>query len=112
MLSQLRNTRDINTVLVDCPGSLEFHDVLGQVLAATNLVIIPMIPERAAITPTIRTARLAAAAGVPCAVVLNQVEPAPRRRAGRISVRAAGPAGPAPVLLPDPPVRRAHPGPA
>jgi len=75
VLGQLRKARDIDTVIVDCPGSLEFHDVLGQVLAAADLVIIPMVPERAAITPTIRTARLAEAAGVPYAVVLNQVDP-------------------------------------
>ena len=75
VLGQLRKARDIDTVVIDCPGSLEGHDVLGQVLAAADLVIIPMIPERAAITPTIRTARLAEAAGVPYRVVLNQVDP-------------------------------------
>jgi chromosome partitioning protein len=75
VLGQLRQARDIDTVIIDCPGSLEGQDVLGQVLAAADLVIIPMIPERASITPTVRTARLAEAAGVPYRVVLNQVDP-------------------------------------
>ena len=75
VLGQLRRTRDIDTVIVDCPGSLEGHDVLGQVLAAADLVLIPMVPERAAVTPTFRTARIAEAAGVPYRVVLNQVDP-------------------------------------
>ena len=51
VLGQLRKARDIDTVIIDCPGSLEGQDVLGQVLAAADLVIIPMVPERAAITP-------------------------------------------------------------
>jgi len=75
VLGQLRKARDIDTVIIDCPGSLEGQDVLGQVLAAADLVIIPMIPERASVTPTVRTARLAEAAGVPYRVVLNQVDP-------------------------------------
>ena len=92
-LAQLRKARDIDTVIVDLPGSLEFHDVLGQVLAAADLVIIPMVPERAAITPTIRTARLAEEAAVPYAVVLNQVDPLRGERPRRIGVGTARPAG-------------------
>jgi chromosome partitioning protein len=74
-LSKLRAARDYDTVFVDCPGSLDSLNVLAEVLRAADLVIIPMIPERAAIRPTLRTARAVADAGVPYRVVLNQVDP-------------------------------------
>ena len=74
-LARLRAARDYDTVFVDCPGSLEGHDVLSTVLGAADLVVIPCVPERAAITPTLRTAELVARAGVPYRVVLNQVDP-------------------------------------
>lgn len=74
-LAALRTATDYDTVIVDCPGSLEGGDVLSGVLAAADLVIIPVVPERAAITPTFRTVQLAADAGVPYRVVLNLVDP-------------------------------------
>jgi chromosome partitioning protein len=75
ILGQLRQARDFDTIIVDTPGSLEGQDVLSGVLAAADLVIIPLPPERAALTPTLRTARLAERAGVPYRVVLNLVDP-------------------------------------
>jgi chromosome partitioning protein len=74
-LARLRAARDYDTVFVACPGSLEGRDVLGQVLAAADLVVIPCVPERAAIQPTLRTARLVAETGVPYRVVVNQADP-------------------------------------
>jgi chromosome partitioning protein len=74
-LARLRAARDYDTVFVDCPGSLEGHDVLATVLSVADLVVIPMVTEKQALTPTLRTAELAARAGVPYRVVLNQVDP-------------------------------------
>lgn len=74
-LAGLRKATEFDTVFVDCPGSLEGGDVLSGVLAAADLVIIPVIPERAAIKPTFRTAQYVADAGVPYRVVINQVDP-------------------------------------
>lgn len=74
-LAELRKATDYDTVIVDTPGSLEGQDVLSGVLASADLVLIPVVPERAAITPTFRTAQMAAEAGVPYRVILNQVDP-------------------------------------
>jgi len=75
VLGQLRKAREFDTIIVDTPGSLEGQDVLSGVLAAADLVLIPLTPERAALTPTLRTARLVERAGVPYRVVLNLVDP-------------------------------------
>jgi len=75
VLGQLRKAREYDTIIVDTPGSLEGQDVLSGVLAAADLVIIPLTPERAALTPTLRTARFVERAGVPYRVVLNLVDP-------------------------------------
>jgi chromosome partitioning protein len=88
-LGELRGVRDYDTVFIDCPGSLVETDILRLVLAAADVALIPMIPERQAIRPTLRTARIAAAEGVPCRVVLNQVDP----------LRGAGPVEAARALL-------------
>jgi chromosome partitioning protein len=74
-LAGLRNARDYDTVYVDTPGNLDDTPVLAGVLASADAALIPFVPERAAITPTLRTARVAAAAGVPHAVVLSMVDP-------------------------------------
>ncbi len=82
-LARLRKARDYDSIFVDLPGSLEGQSVLREVLRIADLVIIPCVPERPAITPTIRTAQLAGAAGVPYRVVLNLVDPL--RGAGPVS---------------------------
>ena len=74
-LAGLQKATTYDTVFVDCPGSLEGGAVLSGVLAAADLVLIPVVPERAAIKPTFRTAQLVADSGVPYRVVLNQVDP-------------------------------------
>jgi chromosome partitioning protein len=88
-LGELRAVRDYDTVFVDCPGSLVETDVLRQVLAAADVALIPMVPERQAVRPTLRTARIAEAGRVPYRVVLNQVDP----------LRGAGPVEAARELL-------------
>jgi chromosome partitioning protein len=75
VLADMRKIRDYDTIFVDTPGSLESQGVLRGVLAAADLVIIPLAPERAALTPTLRTAQLCDAAGVPYRVALNLVDP-------------------------------------
>jgi chromosome partitioning protein len=74
-LAQLRAARDYDSVFVDLPGSLDGLGILGQVMRSTDLAIIPMIPERQAVTPTLRTAQAIAAAGVEYRVVMNLVDP-------------------------------------
>jgi chromosome partitioning protein len=74
-LAQLRNAREFDTIIVDCPGSLEGHDVLGTVMRAADIVLIPCVPEPAAVAPTIRTAKMAAELGVEHRVVINLADP-------------------------------------
>jgi chromosome partitioning protein len=74
-LARLRDARDYDTVFVDCPGSLEGEDVLAEVLGAADLALIPMVPERQAIRPTLRTARYIAGKGIPYRVVVNLADP-------------------------------------
>src|SRR5580698_2705372 len=44
-------------VAVDCPGSLEGHDVLGVVLRWTDFALIPYDHEVTTLPPTVKTAR-------------------------------------------------------
>ncbi|MGH3217912.1 MAG: ParA family protein [Streptosporangiaceae bacterium] len=74
-LRSIREVRGVDTVLIDLPGNLTEIPVLGEVLAASDYVIIPTIPERAAIAPTQRTAEIAAAQGLPYRLLINMVDP-------------------------------------
>jgi chromosome partitioning protein len=60
VLERLRTVRDYDVIVVDCPGSLEGTETLAGVLSAATFALIPMIPERAAVQPTLRTAQLRA----------------------------------------------------
>ena len=42
----------MDTVIIDLPGNLTDTPVLGEVLAASDFAVIPVVPERAAILPT------------------------------------------------------------
>jgi chromosome partitioning protein len=75
VLEQLRTVRDYDAIIVDCPGNLEDTETLTGVLASATYAIIPMIPERAAVQPTLRTARLCADSKVDHRVVLNMADP-------------------------------------
>jgi chromosome partitioning protein len=63
VLERLRTVRDYDVIVVDCPGSLEGTETLAGVLSAATFALIPMIPERAAVQPTLRTAQLCADQG-------------------------------------------------
>ena len=49
--------------------------MLGEVLAASDFAVIPVIPERAAILPTQRTAQIVAAQNLPYKILCNLVDP-------------------------------------
>lgn len=74
-LKAIRQARGYDLIVVDCPGSLEGHDVLAAVLASTDFALIPYDHEVTSLPPTVRTAQFAAALGVPCSVVINNVDP-------------------------------------
>ncbi|GGK94193.1 hypothetical protein Ppa06_64490 [Planomonospora parontospora subsp. parontospora] len=74
-LTHIRKLRDFDTIIVDCPGSLEGHDVLAEVLARSTYVIIPYDHEPESIMPTIRTVERVKASGVPYAVVVTKADP-------------------------------------
>jgi len=80
-----------DAIIVDCPGDLEDTETLTGVLAAATCAVIPMVPERAAVQPTLRTARLCEEHKVPHRVVLNMADP----------LRGAGPVESAWKLLDD-----------
>jgi chromosome partitioning protein len=75
VLERLRTVRDYDAIIVDCPGNLENIGTLTGVLAAASYAVIPMIPERAAVQPTLRTARLCEEHKVPHRVVVNMADP-------------------------------------
>jgi chromosome partitioning protein len=91
VLEQLRTVRDYDAILVDCPGNLEDTETLVGVLASASFALIPMIPEGAAVQPTLRTARLCPDHKVPHRVVVNMADP----------LRGAGPVESAWQLLDD-----------
>ncbi|MGH3277381.1 MAG: ParA family protein [Streptosporangiaceae bacterium] len=72
MVGQLRG---FDSVIIDCAGNLDDTPLLAEVLAVADYVVIPMIPERAAVGPTLKTARVVKAAGIPHRVLLNQCDP-------------------------------------
>jgi chromosome partitioning protein len=74
-LTRIRQLRDYDTILVDCPGSLEGRDVLGQVLSRSTYVVIPYPHEPEAVLPTLRTAEKVRDAGVPYGVVITKADP-------------------------------------
>ena len=74
-LARIRGETAYDSVFVDMAGSLDALGVLGQVMQSTDLAIIPMIPERQSVTPTLRTAQAIGDAGVPFRVVVNLADP-------------------------------------
>ena len=73
-LAKLRHVRDVDMVIVDCPGSLEGRDVMAQVLACADFAVIPYVHDPFAITPTRRAAALCADKGVPARILINRVD--------------------------------------
>jgi len=74
-LASIRHVRGPDSILIDLPGNLDDTPILGEVLAASDFAIIPVVPERAAVVPTQRTAQLAAANGLPYKILFNLVDP-------------------------------------
>lgn len=74
-LAQIKAARGFDLVAVDCPGSLEGHDVLGTVLEHTDFGLVPYDHEMASLSPTIKTCRYIEERGTPYAVVVNNVDP-------------------------------------
>ena len=74
-LTPIRQLRDFDTILVDCPGSLEGRNVLAEVLDRSTFVIIPYDHQPESVLPTIRTARSVRKSGVPYAAVVTKADP-------------------------------------
>jgi cellulose biosynthesis protein BcsQ len=89
VIAGLRDLRGLDTILVDCAGNLQDTPLLGEVLAVADFAVIPFVPERAAVQPTLNTARVIAAAGLPYKVLINAADP----------LRGAGPVEDARELL-------------
>jgi chromosome partitioning protein len=74
-LAQIKAARGYDLIAVDCPGSLEGHDVLSTVLDWTDFAIIPYDHEMTSLAPTIKTARYIEERGGRYAAVVNNVDP-------------------------------------
>lgn len=74
-LARIKAARGYDLIAVDCPGSLEGHDVLGTVLEWTDYALIPYDHEVTSLAPTVKTARYCEERGAPYAVVVNNVDP-------------------------------------
>lgn len=74
-LAQIKSARGYDLIAVDCPGSLEGHDVLGAVLQHTDFALIPYDNDITTLEPTVKTARYCEEHGTPYAVVLNKIDP-------------------------------------
>jgi chromosome partitioning protein len=67
--------RGFDLIAVDCPGSLEGHDVLSAVLKHTDFALVPYDHQAISLPPTVKTCRLIGDQGTPYAVVINNVDP-------------------------------------
>jgi hypothetical protein len=65
----------VDTAIIDLPGKLTDTPVLGEVLAASDFAAIPVVPERAGILPTQRTAQIIADQSLPFKILCNLVDP-------------------------------------
>lgn len=82
-LAKLRKIRGVDMILVDCPGSLEGHEILHKVLEQADFVIIPYMHDPFYLTPTRRTAAICAEQGVPHRVLINKID---TRRGGGVAL--------------------------
>jgi chromosome partitioning protein len=73
-LAALRRVRDVDMLIVDCPGSLESGDVMAQVLASADFAVIPYVHDPFTLTPTRRAAAMCMKAGVPFRVLINRID--------------------------------------
>lgn len=76
--ARLRRLRMLphDVVIVDTPGSLEAKDVLGPVLFASDVVLLPTQPAALTLIPVLRTVtEVLAPRGIKHRVLLNIVDP-------------------------------------
>lgn len=83
-------------VLIDCPPALSARAVTEAALRACELVLIPLQPRLADLDQLRPTIELAAAAGRPAALIINQLRKG--TRAARIAVAALGDLDDVPLL--------------
>jgi chromosome partitioning protein len=74
-LTRIRQARGYDSIIVDCPGSLEGREVLDQVLSRSTYVVIPYPHKPETVWPTIRTAEKVRKAGIPYGVVVTMADP-------------------------------------
>lgn len=74
-LTRLSALRDYDTIIVDCPGSLEGEHILDEVLKRATYVVIPYTHDPEIGLPTIRTANKVSAARIPYGVVVTKADP-------------------------------------
>lgn len=74
-LTRLRQLRDYDTIIVDCPGSLEGGQVLDEILKRSTYVVIPYPHQPETVLPTLRTARKVRDSGVPYGVIVTMADP-------------------------------------
>ena len=91
-LAAIRQVRGVDTVIIDLPGNLTDTPVLGEVLAASDFAVIPVMPERAAIVPTQRTAQIIANQNLPQLVFLGQYKDTRVRKSAAVRGCQRGPA--------------------
>lgn len=76
VIAKLRNLNQYQHIFIDTPGSLEDEKTLRQVLAVSDDVLVPMIPEPLCFEPTARTINeVIAKMNVPYRVVVNNWDP-------------------------------------
>lgn len=75
-LRHLRNASAYREVFVDTPGSLEDEDIVREVLAIADDVIVPIEPEPMCFRPVARTIdKVVVPSGKPYKVVINNWDP-------------------------------------
>lgn len=74
-LRKIKGLRNYDTIYVDCPGSLEGHDVLEEILRHADYVIIPYDHEPASVRPTMTTVSYVRERDVPYRVLLTNIDP-------------------------------------
>lgn len=72
-LAKLRKVRGVDSIFVDCPGSLDAI-VMDEVLPLTDFVIIPYVHDPFLPSPTRKAYEKCRAYGVPAAVLINRVD--------------------------------------
>lgn len=73
-LAQLRRVRGVDMIFVDTPGRLG-GPAMTEILQAADFAIIPYVHDPFVVGPTVRTAEVCRAAGVPFRVLINMIEP-------------------------------------